>query len=218
MKLKIRIKEIDFCDILMKALPVLGKNAPNNGKAISRILSVVSQLPAEAVRPLVDALPRNELYQIASLLVRENKYKIMNALSQLLKQKGFDLKVSDISLSSQLELSITIQNLSFATLAAKYLPLYTSTHIIHENPFMDVLSFYVSIPTKLLCAMLSKISPAKIDETIVNLINKNKGGIMKKIESMMAKQGIRIRLEDLVLENGYSTAISVQTSSKRATR
>ena len=200
MKLRIQIKEIDFCDVILKAIPVLQEKAPNDGSAIAKIISVVVQLPHEVIRTMLEAVSQEDKCEIVALLVRENKEKLHHALSQLLKQNDIDVSLDEVSLSNNLVLTIAVSNLNYPALAAKYLPSIRDSLIMGENPAMETLSAVLKLPGKLLYGALAKIPQSKKDEAIAYLINKNKERIVAKLEEMIANQDIHIRLADLKAE------------------
>ena len=85
---KIQIKEIDFSDVIMKAIPVLREKAPNDGSAISKIISVVTQLPSKVICTMLDAVSQDDKYEIVALLVRDNQEKLKKMLSQFPDRYG----------------------------------------------------------------------------------------------------------------------------------
>lgn len=200
MKLRIQIKEIDFCDVILKAMPVLQEKAPNDGSAISKIISVVTQLPHEVIRSMLEAVSQEDKCEIVALLVRDNKEKLHQALSQLLKKNEIDVSLDEVSLSNDLTLNIGVSNLNYAALTAKYLPLVRDGIIIGENPAMEMLHAVLKLPGMLLYGALAKIPQNKKDEAVAYLINKNKDRIIAKLEDMIANQDIHIRLDDLKVE------------------
>ena len=200
MKLRIQIKEIDFCDVILKAMPVLQEKASNDGGAISKIVSVVTQLPHEVIRTMLEAVSQEDKCEIVALLVCDNKEKLHQALSQLLKKNEIDVSLDEVSLSNDLALNIEVSNLNYAALAAKYLPLIRDGLIIGENPAMEMLHAVLKLPGMLLYGALAKIPQNKKDEAVAYLINKNKDRIIAKLEEMMVNQDIHIRLGDLNVE------------------
>ena len=140
MKVTIQIKEIDFCDVILKTMPVLQEKASNDGSAISMIISVVTKLPHEVIRTMLEAVSHEDKCEIVALLVRENNDKLHQALSQMLKQNEIDVSLDEVSLSSDLALSVAVSNLNYAALAAKYLPLVRDSLIVQENPVAAMLA------------------------------------------------------------------------------
>ena len=200
MKLRIQIKEIDFCDVISKAMPVLQEKAANDGSVISKIISVVTQLPHEVIQTMLEAVSQEDKCEIVALLVGENKEKLRQALSQLLKKNEIDVSLDEVNLSNDLVLAVGISNLNYAALAAKYLPFVRDGLIIGENPAMEMLHAVLKLPGMLLYGALAKIPQDKKDEAVAYLVNKNKDKIIAKIEDMLVKQDIHIRLADLKVE------------------
>ena len=181
-------------------MPVLQEKASNDGGAISKIVSVVTQLPHEVIRTMLEAVSQEDKCEIVALLVCDNKEKLHQALSQLLKKNEIDVSLDEVSLSNDLALNIEVSNLNYAALAAKYLPLIRDGLIIGENPAMEMLHAVLKLPGMLLYGALAKIPQNKKDEAVAYLINKNKDRIIAKLEEMMVNQDIHIRLGDLNVE------------------
>lgn len=57
MKLSIHIKEIDFCDLVRKAMRVLQEKVPNDGSATAKIIAVVTQFPEDVIYTMLNAVP-----------------------------------------------------------------------------------------------------------------------------------------------------------------
>ena len=117
MKLSIKIKEIDFYDVIRKAMPVLQEKTPKDGSAIAKIIAVVTQLPEAVIHTMLNAVPYEDKYEIVALLVRENQEKIQAALSQLLKKNEIDVSLDSMVIRDDLELSVVVSNLNYAALA-----------------------------------------------------------------------------------------------------
>lgn len=194
MIIQIRVKEISFSDVILKAMPVLREKAPKNGSAISKIVSVVTQLPAEVICTMLDAVPQEDQSEIVFLLVRDNQEKLTQTLSLLLRQNDIDVSLDALNLSEKLELSVSTSGLNYAALAAKFLPLIRNSIGLEESPVITAL---LKLPGKLLIGALDKIPQDKKDEAIAYLINKNQDIIILKIEDMLRKQDIHIQLADL---------------------
>lgn len=200
MKIKIQIREIDFGDVILKVMPLLQEKAPKDASAISKIIATVTQLPSDVIRTMLNAVSQEDKSEIVALLVRDNKEKIMNLLSQLLKQNDIDVSLDGMSVNEKLELCVTVSNFNYAALAAKYLPLVRNSLIIDENPALAMLSTLLKLPGILLYSALEKIPQDKKDESVAYLVNRNEDRIIAKIEEMLIKQDMHVRLDDLRVE------------------
>ena len=200
MKINVQIKEINFYDVILKAIPVLREKAPDDGSAVSKIISVLTDLPDEVIGIMLNAVSQEDKYEIVALLVRDNKEMLMQMLSQMLKDNDIDASLDELCLSNQMELSIAVSNLNYAALVAKYLPLVQDSLITDENPAMAIFAALLKLPGMLLYGALAKIPQNMKDEAVAYLVNKNKDKIIAKIEDMLVKQDIHIRLADLKVE------------------
>ena len=200
MKVYIQVKEIDFYDVIMKAMPVLQEKAPDDGSAIAKIISVLTDLPADVIGIMLNAVSQSDKQEIAALLVRDYNEKVKQMTARMLEQNGIDVMLNEIDLSDKMELDITVSDLNYAALAEKYLPMVRNSFITGENPAMEMFAALLKLPGMLLYAALAKIPQNKKDEAIAYLINKNKDKIIAKLEDLFDKQNIHIRLADLNVE------------------
>lgn len=196
MRVNVRIKEIDYCDVILKAMPALKSKAPDDGSAMAKIISVVTQLPDDVIRTMVDAISQEDKNEIVVCLVRENREKLKQVLSQILKQNGIELSLRELSISNKMELGIGIINLNYGALAERYLPM------VHRYNVTDVytttmLASLAALSGMLLRKAVDKIPQQKKDKIVADLVNKNSKAIMTKIEKIALKQGIRIQLSAL---------------------
>lgn len=200
MKLKIQIQEIDFGDVILKAMSASREKMPINGRANSKIISVVTQLPSEVIRTVLDAVPQKDKCEIAALLVQENAFGIRAALSRQLERFGVEASVDEVSLSNEMEVSVAVSNLNYEALAETYLPFIREGIVLHENPSLAILETLLKLPGKLLYSALAKIPQNKKDEAVVYLINRYQATIISKLEAVLASQDIRITLGELHVE------------------
>lgn len=200
MEVKVQIKEIEFFDVIMRAMPFLQAKAPDDGSAVSKIIYVVTQLPPDVICTTLNAVSRDDQYEIVSLLVRDNKEKLIKVLSQVLKQNGIDASLRELNLSDKMELRIKVNDLDYAALAVRYLPLVRNGFIMGENPALDVIMLLPKLTGVLLISALAKIPLKKKDEAVAYLVNKNKDKIIAKIEEVLVKQGIHACLGDLTIK------------------
>lgn len=71
MKLTIKIREINYGDVAVKALPLLGSAAQNYGSAVEKTIAAVSMLPEELIHSIFDAIPTEQKNDLVSAFVME---------------------------------------------------------------------------------------------------------------------------------------------------
>lgn len=197
MMVQVRILEIDFCDVIMKAMPVLQNNVCSDGSAFSKILLVASRLPREVIGTMLEAIPVEDQREIVSLLVEENREQLRCTVLQLLKQNGIDVSVDEICLSKQLQLCVTVCDVNYTALAIKYLPMIRQGVIFREHP---VLATLLKLPDGMLRGAISKIPQDQKDKIIAAMINKNTDTLITKIEEIIACNDLHVRLGDLSVQ------------------
>ena len=77
MKVTIQIKEIDFCDVILKAMPVLHEKVLNDGSAIAKI-------------------PQDKKDEAVAYLISKNKDRIIAKLEDMLANQDIHIRLDDL--------------------------------------------------------------------------------------------------------------------------
>lgn len=181
-------------------MPILREKAQSDCCAISKIISVVTKLPSEVIRTMMNSVSYEDKCEIVALLVRDHNDKIREGLSQLLKQNGINAALGEVSISSVLELSVTLSNLNYAALITRYRSMIQDGLLTQENPITEMLATPLRLPNVLLYGALAKIPQNRKDEAVAYLINKNSNRIIEGIESAVRSQNIHIRFGKFEVE------------------
>ncbi len=97
-ELKIAIDEVDYANVLEKAMPeILPKLAKNKGEMVQKILQSLNGKPGELAIKALKYLPRSIQDEIAVNLLSNYKTKIIDALHKLAEEQNISITISDIS-------------------------------------------------------------------------------------------------------------------------
>lgn len=198
MKLTIKIQQIDLCECLLQAMPILREKVPQDGTAVSRILRVVTQLPDHVIRTMLEAVPESELQEILVLLIRENQEKIRQKLENLLKENQVEVSLEELTLSDGMELRMRINDLDYARLLQ--MPAVQNAVRNHAAQGNVLLTSLLAAPEFLLRGMLDRIPQETKDQIALSLLNKYSDALTAKLEHLIQKRGIQIQLSDLRAE------------------
>lgn len=122
MKINMKFKEPDFFALVEKLLPLAAEHLHPSGEAAGKLVSMLSHLPVELMRPALEALPREDICELAALLVKEQEGRLLSALNSKLADNSLDISLSGLSLSKELELCLSADAVDYDRLIAVLLP------------------------------------------------------------------------------------------------
>ena len=189
MKISLGLGPLDYGSIAKAVLPLL--KAKDDGSLSSRLMAAAAKLPAEPLAQLIDSLPREELDGIARQLVEEKQEKLIEACAKFLEKQGLPISVSALELHENMDLSVTLDNIDYAALARRFLPMLPSA-VLEEHPATKALAALMKLPSALLYAALEKIPADRLEAALIFLINRYEASVLSKLRTVACDRGIEL--------------------------
>ena len=203
MKLSVKISELNYGDLAVAAMPILGEKVQMD-TAVGKILTAVTQLPQEMIRQVFDMIPQSDKNEIVALLGLENKERLLDFCTHMLNKSEFNMTLRDISVTKDLEIMIWIKEIDYHSLVKKSLPMVKEKMIDYVSSLgwvgkIMALKIYHG-SADIVCEMLDKFSQDWKDSIVENLVNQNQEKLMVLVEEMAQKSGVGLKLESLRVE------------------
>ena len=173
MKITMKIQHIRYGDVAVQALPVLAEKLPAEDTAMNKLLRAITHLPEDVVYSLFDAISQQEKNEIVSLLVQENKEKILAYATQFLQEQQIGLTLQNLAVTSDLAVELDVLDIDYGSLVQKLLPLIqdklfesygAAVRIVYlETSWQEQLrrnaNREAAVPETAISHMLEKLSP-----------------------------------------------------------
>ena len=96
MKITLEIKDLDYGALIAALLPTVhGHIAKEEQSFVNKLLMKLTALPPATVEKMVNLLPRETQDEIAVLLIRKNKEKILELVGNLAQENHVSFRVDD---------------------------------------------------------------------------------------------------------------------------
>ena len=96
MKITLEIKDLDYGALIAALLPTVHDHiAKEEQSFVNKLLLKLTALPPATVQKMVNLLPRETQDEIAVLLVRKNKEKILELVGNLARENHVSFRVDD---------------------------------------------------------------------------------------------------------------------------
>ena len=97
MEISLKINEINYDCIIEKAIPMLKEKAQTDDSVILKMVSGILNMPGDIPRKMLNALPQETKDELVAYLINSNKSKVIGWLQDALVNKGFEVKIDDLS-------------------------------------------------------------------------------------------------------------------------
>ncbi len=197
MKITMKIQDIHYGDVAVQALPLLVEKRPTEDTAMNKLLRAIAHLPEDVVYSLFDAIPQQEKNEIVSLLVQENKEKILAYATQFLQEQRIGLTIQNLAVASDLALELDILDIDYGSLVQKLLPLIQDKLAEEHDNMANILG---KIPAGSSNILLGFLPQKAKNDIAAYLINKGQDQILRFAMQAAANRNIRLELADLNVE------------------
>lgn len=197
MKITMNIQDIHYGDVAVQAFPVMAEKLPAEDTAMNKLLRAIAHLPEDVVYSLFDAIPQQEKNEIVSLLVQENKEKILAYATQFLQEQRIGLTIQNLAVASDLALELDILDIDYGSLVQKLLPLIQDKLAEEHDNMANILG---KIPAGSSNILLGFLPQKAKNDIAAYLINKGQDQILRFAMQAAANRNIRLELADLIVE------------------
>lgn len=197
MKITMNIQDIHYGDVAVQAFPLLAEKLPAEDTAMNKLLRAIAHLPEDVVYSLFDAIPQQEKNEIVSLLVQENKEKLLAYATQFLQEQRISLTMQNLAVTSNLAVELDVLDIDYGSLVQKLLPLIQDKLTENHDNMANILE---KIPVGSPNIILGFLPQKAKDDIAAYLINKGQDQILRFAMQAAANRNIRLELADLVVE------------------
>ncbi len=197
MKITMNIQDIHYGDVAVQALPILEEKLSAEDTAMNKLLRAITHFPEDVVYSLFDAIPQQEKNEIVSLLVQENKEKILAYATQFLQEQQIGLTLQNLAVTSNLAVELDVLDIDYGSLVQKLLPLIQDKLTENHDNMANILE---KIPVGSPNIILGFLPQKAKDDIAAYLINKGQDQILRFAMQAAANRNIRLELADLVVE------------------
>lgn len=194
MKLTVNIQSLDYGDVAMLALPVLREKLPAEDTAITRILGAVTRLPEDIIRQVFQAMSAEDKNTIVSMLVEEHKDKLLTAFSTFLQAHQLAKQLTDIRLTPNLDVELSVTHIDYASLVERFLPRIRNRLEGSTGTAATVLRRLPNVNPRRVLTFMPQITK---DSIAAYLVANNQEILLQMMMEEARKNGIRITLSSI---------------------
>lgn len=200
MKLTINLNEINYGDVAVKMMPLLGKEEMYFSEAVGKTLNAIAALPENLIREIFEVIPAEQKNEIVVALAKEYKDGIMRAVNDISKKNEIGVTLADIAVNQENTIIAEVSQIDYRCLINRFLP-----HIREKLMEMGGMAMLMLRPViqnasaDQVMGLLDRFVSDQ-DTFFASLINNNQLKLIQSIEDAAEKQNIHIKISSIVVE------------------
>lgn len=200
MRLTIKLDEINYGDIAIKSMPLLGQSAQSYPGAVGMTMDAIAQLPEMLIRDIFDAIPVEQKNEIISSFAMEHKDRILHVTNVLSERHGIGVTFADCSVDRELSIVAEVREIDYRCIVDRFLPVIREKLLAMSGMAAFMLRPVIQIaPVDQILGLLDRFTGSR-DAFFASLINQNQQGLISAIEGAAEKQNIRMKIKSVHME------------------
>lgn len=200
MKLTIKLDEINYGDVAVKAMPFLCQAAEKQSGAAGKTMAAIAQLPDRLIYEIFDAIPMDQKNEIVAAFAMENRENILNAANKLSADHKIGVTLADCRVDQDLECIALSDKIDYEILAERFLPEIREKLLGMGGMAGFLRPVIEKASAQQICGLLDKLFGNKKEVLIASLINKNQQKLIFLIEDAVKKQNINLKINSIAVE------------------
>lgn len=200
MKLTAKIARIDYGDAAVKLLPLL-TDAPDRCPGVfGQKLSAMADLSEPLIRDALSRLPETEKAALLSDFTAEHREGLLSAVNGNLSRRKLGVTVTDLSVSRNLEVTVTLGQLDYPNLVSRFLPAVRKKLLSPGGPAALLRPMIEKASPEQICSLLDRFAGGNRDAFLASLISQNQKPLISFLEKAAEREHISLRIQSVQAE------------------
>lgn len=121
MKLTIKLDSIDYGDVAVKLIPMLGQSRKDG--SVGLVLDALSALPEDLIRKVFDAIPQQRKDEIVAAFAMEKKDTLLGMLNDMSREQDLGITLENYRMDSELNIVVDVEKIDYLRMTERFLPM-----------------------------------------------------------------------------------------------
>ena len=200
MKLTMKLDEINYGDVAVRAIPLLRHSAGNIDGSVGRMAVAITNLPENLIRDVFNAIPECEKNEILAAVAVEYKGRILNTLNDLSRHYKLGLQLNDFTVDQNLTIAAEVDEIDYISIEDRFLPEICSKLLSMGGLVVMFRPMIQNASAAQIVGLLDRFVGDNKEVFLASLVNRNQKKLISAIEDAAEKQNIRLKISAIVLE------------------
>ena len=200
MKLTIKLDEINYGDVAVRAMPLLRHSAGNIHGSVGRMVAAITNLPENLIRDVFNAIPAYEKNTILADFAVEYKSRILKTLNNLSGQYKLGLQLKDFTVDQNLTIAAEVGEIDYISIVDRFLPVIRDKLLGMGGLVAMFRPMIQNASAEQIVGLLDRFVGDNKEAFLASLINQNQQNLISAIEDAAPKQNIRLKINSILFE------------------
>lgn len=201
MKLTIKLDEINYGDVAVRAMPLLAQSVGAFHGAVGMLVAAISTyLPEELIHNVFDAIPEERKNEFIAEFTAEYKPKILQAVNMLSEKHKIGVNLNDLTIAPNLTVVAQIGKIDYICIADRFLPIIKEKLLNMGGLVVMFRGMIHNASAEQIVGLLDRFVGDNKDAFLASLLNHNQNTLISAIEDIAHKQDIHLKIGTIVME------------------
>ena len=197
MKIRITVGELNYGDVAVKAMPIIAKAMEGREGAAAKAIAMVAGIPEEWIRGTLETIPRDQINEVVVGFAEEYKPRLVQTINQLSAEHRIGVTVSDVSVSRDMEIVMTVDRIDYLCVAERFLPVIKEKLLGLGGMVRLLRPVIEGASPAQVCGLMDRFLGDRKDSFVASMINQNQQTLIASAEDAAKKQNIRLTIREL---------------------
>lgn len=197
MKLTIKLESIDYGDVAVKLMPMLGQS--RNGGSVGLALDAMAALPEDLIRQVFDVIPQQQKNEIVAAFAMEKKDTLLGMLNDMAREQDLGIILENYRMDPELNIAVDVEEINYLRIAERFLPVLREKLLTMRTIPSFLKPAIRNATAEQLLKLLDRFVRNK-DSMVASLINQNQQKLILLLERTGRKQGIHVKIGSVCVE------------------
>lgn len=200
MKLTMKLDEINYGDVAVRAMPLLAKSVDAFGAVEMIVAAVSTYLPEDLIRSVFDAIPEARKNEIIAQLALEHKDRILRTVNELSEKYKIGVNLKNLTVDRDLTVVAEIGRIDYTCIVGHFLPVIREKLLALGGMAAILLRPVIqNANAEQIVGLMDRFVSNK-DDFFASIINQNQERLIGAIEDVAQKQNIRMKIHSVFVE------------------
>lgn len=197
MKLTIKLESIDYGDVAVKLMPMLGQSRTDG--SIGLALEALAALSEDLIRQVFDAIPQQRKDEIVAAFAMEKKDALLGMLNDMSREQELGITLENYRMNPELNIAVDVEEINYLRISERFLPMLREKLLTMRTIPSFLKPAIQNATAEQLLKLLDRFVRNK-DSLVASLINQNQQKLILLLERTGRKQGIHVKIGSVCVE------------------
>lgn len=200
MTITIKFDDINYGDVIVRAKPILLREAENYRGDATKTMVEIAKLPKNLIYKTFDELSVEKRNELVREFTTESKDLIVSVINTISERNQVGVVISDLSITRDLEMVVVVDEIDYPCVVELFLPKIREKLLSMGKMAVLLRPVIEGASAAKICGLMDQLFGDKKDSFVASVVNQNQGRVIGFLEAIAQKLGIRAEIDSVFIQ------------------